>query len=112
MVYSYGYRQINPTKTVSYTNFTGNVDFEFSTNQLEYLDLLETYAQVRLRIEQNATNAPAAGTTLKPVPVEGASDFIPFLSKNPIANLFSNGNMYLNDKIISTVTETFCRNRH
>lgn len=105
MVHSYAYRQINPTKSVAYSNFTGNVDFEFSTNQLEYLDFLETYAQVRLRIEQNATNAAAAGTTMMPVPVVGHSDFIPFLSKDPMACLFSNGNMYLNDKIVSTVTE-------
>jgi hypothetical protein len=105
MVYAYGYRQINPTKSVSYTNFVGNVDFEFSTNQLEYLDFLETYCQVRLRIEQNSSNTTATGTCLTPVSVAGASDFIPFLCKNPCASLFSNGNMYINGKIVSAVTE-------
>ena len=105
MVYSYGYRQINPTKSVAYTNFTGNMDFEFSTNQLEYLDFLETYAQVRVRIEQNASNIAAAGSCLTPVPVANAHDFIPFLAKNAMSSLFSNGNMYINDKIVSTVTE-------
>ena len=78
MVYSYGYLQINPTKPVAYTNFTGNIDFEFSTNQLEYLDFLEIYAQVRVRIEQNATGVVAAGSCLTPVPVANAYDFIPF----------------------------------
>ena len=105
MVYSYGYLQINPTKPVAYTNFTGNIDFEFSTNQLEYLDFLETYAQVRVRIEQNASNIAAAGSCLTPVPVANAHDFIPFLAKNAMSSLFSNGNMYINDKIVSTVTE-------
>ena len=90
MVYSYGYLQKNPTKSVSYTNFTGNIDFEFSTNQLEYVDFLETYAQVRIRVEQNATNTAAQGTTLMPIPVADNSDFIPFLAKNPMASLFSN----------------------
>lgn len=105
MVYSYSYSQVNPTKSVAYTNFTGNIDFEFGTDQLEYLDFLETYGQVRVRIEQNATNAAAAGTCLTPIPVANAHDFIPFLSKDPAACLFTNANMYINSKIVSTVTE-------
>ena len=116
MVYSYGYRQINPTKTVNYTNFTGNIDFEFSTNQLEYLDLLETYGQVRLRIVQNASATPDANiTSLLPCSIpynsavngtaKTAHDFIPYLSKKFVSSLFSNANMFINGKIVSSVTE-------
>ena len=90
MVHSYNYYQKNPTKSVAYTNFTSNIDFEFSTDQLEYIDFLETYGQARIRIEQNATGSTGAAniTSLLPLSVphtstadataKTASDFIPY----------------------------------
>ena len=60
---------------------------------------METYGQVRLRTEQNITgswltvpNPPAHNTNKTDL------EFIPF-------GLFSKAIMYLNDKIMSTVTE-------
>lgn len=116
MPYSYNYYQKIPTKSVQFSNFTGAIDFEFSTNQLEYCDLLEFYGQIRPRIEQNITNVDGTNiTSLLPVsnpprstvtgtPVTG-HDLIPYLAKNYINGMFTNANMYLNDKMASTVTD-------
>ena len=113
MVYSYNYHLIKSANSVTYNNFASEITFEFKTDQLQYVDLLNSYLSIRLRIEQNATaNLGQANITcLKPLPIVSgvpattSNDFIPYLSKNFLAGLFSTGKMSINDKVISTIND-------
>ena len=68
---------------------------------------------VRLRIQQNATaNLGQANITclnqlpiVSGVPATTSNNFIPYLSKNFLAGLFSTGKMSINDKVVSTVND-------
>ena len=113
MVYSYNYHLIKSANSVTYNNFASEITFEFKTDQLQYVDLLNSYLSIRLRIEQNATaNLGQANITcLKPLPIVSgvpattSNDFIPYLSESFLAGLFSTGKMSINDKVISTVND-------
>ena len=112
MVYSYNYRQVKSVNSVSLTNFSGEISFEFKTDQLEYIDLMNSYLSVRLRIEQNAAANLGANniTCLRPLSIPAGApattnDFVPYLSKNFLCGLFSTGKMSINDVVVSTISD-------
>ena len=112
MVYSYNYKQVKSSNSVNFTNFGSEISFDFKTDQLEYVDLLNSYLSVRLRIEQNATGNVGANniTCLKPLSLPSGAptvtnDFIPYLSKNYLCGLFTTGKMTINDMVVSTISD-------
>ena len=112
MVYSYNYKQVKSSNSVNFTNFGSEITFDFKTDQLEHVDLLNSYLSVRLRIEQNATGAPGQAniTCLRPLSLPSGADattndFIPYLSKNYLCGLFTTGKMTINDMVVSTISD-------
>ena len=91
------------------SGFTGQFPFVIKTPNKKWCKPRECYLAVRLRVDQR--DAAGNKSCLKPISdANGNFTCYPYISKNPVSNLFTTGKVLFNDKLISNMNELSATN--